>query len=83
MLNNEDRSKGGRKLRERYGEDYHKKLGELGGNATKEKHGSEHYIKAGKKGNERKKELIEKGRQAEQAEETSLTGEVTRCNHIT
>ena len=82
-MNNTDRSRGGKKLQERYGEDYHKKLGKLGGDTTKEKYGSEHFSKAGKKGNDRKKELMDKGKQVEQNEKTSLSGEISRENYLT
>ena len=63
--------KGGQTVKERHGPDFFKEIGRKGGRATSAAHGHEFYQeigrKGGQKGGARVRELIEKGKQADQA----------------
>ena len=43
-------------------------IGKRGGEACRDRHGHEHYVQAGRKGGQRVKEMLEKAKQAEDAE---------------
>lgn len=45
-----------------------REIGKRGGETTRERHGHEHYVNAGRKGGQRVKEMLEKAKQAEDAE---------------
>ena len=50
MATSEAERKGGRKVREKYGEDHYQRIGRKGGAALKEKRGSEYYSAIARKG---------------------------------
>jgi uncharacterized protein len=50
MSTSEAGRKGGSAVRDKYGEDYYRRIGKKGGTALKEKRGSEYYRDIAKKG---------------------------------
>lgn len=58
--------KGVEALREKYGPDAMAKIGEKGGEKRKEELGPEGYSELGHKGGQKVKDLIEKGKRAEE-----------------
>lgn len=57
--------KGGEVVKQKYGPSFYSEIGHMGGEARKEQLGSEGYEDLGHKGGQRVKELIERGKQAE------------------
>jgi general stress protein YciG len=50
MTTSEAGRKGGSAVRDKYGEDYYRRIGKLGGTALKDKRGSDYYRAIAKKG---------------------------------
>jgi general stress protein YciG len=66
--------KGGETVKEKYGHEFYEEIGhkggeiggEKGGETTKERYGHEFYEEIGRKGGQKVRELIEKGKHAEE-----------------
>ena len=62
----EKAKRGGQAVREKYGADFYRQIGQKGGQSVKAQRGSTFYAEIGRKGGRRVRELIEQGKRAAQ-----------------